>query len=574
VWHRAASTHFTVYGEISPGAVRDLAIRLERLRGVLEHLSPAAKLDAAEPIRVFAFADAAGIAPFLPEGRAAGSVAGFLLPHELGAHAAFVFAAVDDPLGLVVEQYVHYLLHSQLPWLPDWFRTGVAELYGTFETDERESRIGLPSRANLGTLRMLADNRLSAEAIVGRRPRGLGADPAYESSCWALAHYLLIGEGDRQDRARDFVRRLARGEVPGEALGASFGQLVEDLDVKLRAYVESASFTYYGMKLGPDAGIALDSAALLPHEVDAALGELLGRVAPSRRDQARALFEQALAAYPDYAPAIAGRANLLELSGDLAAAISAYERAALADREDFLVHYRYGNALLSTLGNSRPSDEAGRLKLERARAALSRSVELNPGFAPAWARLGFAWGLESTPNPEEVEALERAAALQPGQLDVAFNLVLAYARQGDRAGVDTGIENVHKLGADEARLARAREIRYQLEYRIANRLMKEQNLDDAVALLSRITSDSTDPALRERAAAQLDLVVKVAQHNRFVVAYNAVVAALTQGDAAAGFRALERLREVAKPGIQREIAGDLQLRLIEIEAGVASVTSE
>jgi tetratricopeptide (TPR) repeat protein len=197
---------------------------------------------------------------------------------------------------------------------------------------------------------------------------------------------------------------------------------------------------------------------------------------------------------------------------------------------------------------------------------MERATRLDPDFAQAWVRLGYAHSLEHRPSPAEVETLETAARLLPRRADVAFNLLLAYARAGDRGQAEATRQRLDLLQADAAILARAREIVLQLEFREGTELMRQDRLDDAVAVLAHVQASTRDPDLAERAAEYLGTAAKASRHNRFVEPYNRAVRLLEAGDLEAAVAAIEELAADARPGRQAEAVASLRERLAELRS--------
>ncbi|HXE80151.1 MAG TPA: protein kinase [Vicinamibacterales bacterium] len=143
-------------------------------------------------------------------------------------------------------------------------------------------------------------------------------------------------------------------------------------------------------------------------------------------DRAILLFEKALAIDPEYAAAWAGLGGGYQLKGaqlsmpELLEKAIAYERRALAlDPSLADAHAWLGSALLA-LG--RP-DEA----LE----AFRQAVALEPGQARPWSMLARGYWIGKGRLTEGIEALERAAAINP-QFGYAYlQLAFLYTETGD-----------------------------------------------------------------------------------------------------------------------------------------------
>ncbi|HSL82978.1 MAG TPA: hypothetical protein VLF66_09385, partial [Thermoanaerobaculia bacterium] len=563
-WLRVESDHFTLFGDRPEEELLQTAIELERLRSTLTLLAPGNRLDPYLPARLYLFRSATSFAPFRLPG--AGSMdAGYLLETEEASYGALVGGR---PSYLILRQYVRDFLDRQLPGLPAWLRTGFAEYYGTFEADDTEARIGLPSRRHLDVLSRRAELIPTAELVAMEAPAGeeaaptTGFDPAaegpvaagnedifasfgpptpFESQSWAAVHYLMGGDEGERRRLGDYIRRVVAAEDPLAAFRSALGMEPVAFDRALAEYVRGTTFSYLRVPVERSAK-PLAAEPMTPAEVAYHLGDLLLHLGPSHRDGARQRLRRAVELDPGNGRAWAGLGRLHEAAGDDAATLEAYGKAVALLPDDAGVQVRYGQARLRSLGGRRASDEAGQAAVAAARGAFRRAAELRPGSGEAWAGLGQAGVLAAEPDPEAVAALERALELlPPGRADVLFNLLLARARVGDAAGVDRAIADLRAAGADDTLLVRAREVRLQLTLQEAHRLATNDRLDDAVALLAVVQAESTNPAVSEQAAALFDKLERAERHNRFAEAYTEAVRLYHAGDLEAAAAAVEAM---------------------------------
>ena len=298
--------------------------------------------------------------------------------------------------------------------------------------------------------------------------------------------------------------------------------------------------------------------SLAPHEALYHLGDLLAHASPDRRDDARTHFRRALELAPEHGPSRAGLGYVAELEGDDAAALTHYSQAVQQARGHFLVEYLYGASLVRSFGSRRPAGPDQEALLASGVAALERSVERWQDFAPAWALLGYAHNLDPKASIKGVEALENAHGLLPGRFDVAFNLLLAYARVDNREAADAIVARLRLLGADAATLERSREVILTMDFREAVGLVRQEHVDDAIALFARIQAESRDPALQERASVELEKFESTLQARRFSELYQEAVRLLSAGETKSATAVLGKMEEIARPGRQREAIEKLQ----------------
>lgn len=564
-WIRLETANFTLVSNADEPAVRKVGADLERLRDVIGQLT-SARLDSPVPTILYLFRDDASYAPYKlrRQGRPV-DAAGYLVPHEHGIYAALSGDPRYLPTPIVYRQYIHHLLHAGRSKLPLWFRYGVAELFSTFEADGGEAKIGLPVSGHLFWLQQMPPMPLTRLFAYESLPPGEEGQ-VFAIKSWVVVHYLLIGDAELRHQVPDYLRAIARGTSPAAAWRQAFAVEPAALDAELGVYARGHEFSYLKIPAAATADLTAEAYPLAEHEALFSLGDLLVHTAPERHADAAERFRRAVELAPEHGPSWGGLGYAAELAGDQEAARAHYRKAVTYSSDDPLLQYLYGESLLRALGDERPSDEEGMAELRRAREAMEQATRLRPDFAQAWVRLGYAYSLEPRPSPAEVEALETATRLLPSRTDVAFNLLLAYARAGERAQVEATRQRLDLLEADAATLDRAREVLLQLDFREATELMRQQRMDDAVAVFAYVQATTHDPALAARAAEYLDTAANASRHNRFVEPYNRAVRLLEAGDLAAAAAVIDELAATALPGRQADAVARLREWLEDLRA--------
>lgn len=590
-WGRLDTAHFTFISQLDEQRTRSMASDLERLRTVLSKMAPGQQLSSPNLTYIYLFADYDSFYPFMlrRDGKTLESVA-YFTPHTHANFGALNGSPEVEPTRFLYSQYIHQLLAEQLPQLPIWFRQGVAEYYRTFEADDNGAKIGLPSTQHIrstsfGGNLQLVDAQGEAAPLPELTMKDLlamdhaPADPmmrnTYLAYCWGIVHYMLSDEG-RQGRAQSFVAQVLGGKDHRAAFQDAFAMTPQDLQREVHAYMQRRDFKYLrlAMAIQPTEGALFRP--LPRHEALFYLGDLILHANVERRLDAANYFEAALtlarSAGIDHGPSHAALGEVAELGGDMEAASRSYGLAVEHAGGDALVQFLYGQSLLATLNQRRPTDDEGKARLQQAIASLEVGVEARPDFAEAWANLGFAYGLEESPSGDAVAALSKAQELLPGRTDIALNLLLAHAKEGQRASADSLYQRLEWMGASPSDLGRAREILLQMDYREANRLVRKENrLDDAIALFTRIQAASQDPNLRQRAAERIEKFAKAQSQNRFnqlfLDTWRGVDDAMA-GDAAPDAATMEALKlqletltGLARPGRQQEAVDELRQRL-------------
>ena len=610
-WTRAQSHHFTVYTDAGKTAAQQAALNLEALRGFLVEIAPAGRFDAEVPFHVYLFRDADQLGALMDSSEMGSS--GVLVTTDEGVYGATVWAERGGAARFVNKQYLAWVLKENLPELPVWFHRGLTDFYSTFEIVDGEAHVGKVVPQHLMALRRRALNRrhreelLAAEKAKERTPETgpggshakgeelrpeatsedqdgddgdeliphlvfseTGAGPALDNltavrpADWVLVHYLLLGSDQLRPKVRPYLSAVTAGADPDTAFTDIFGTPREEIAYPLEDYVVQDKHRFLRVPLTGEGPQEVSVQPMPMADVEYRLGALRLRTAPAGNvagmADAEGRFRRALAAEPEHGLARAGLAELAMRRGDLEAAISGYEAAVATRPDDATLRYRLGEARLAALGGRRPSDAAAEAHLEAAVRDLSRTTELAPDFPAGWELLGYALTLAPEPSQRAVSALERAAELRPGRVDVVSNLLLARARVGDRDGVGRAMEKLRQLGADPSVLARGRQTELRLMLYQGQALVRAERLDDAVAVFAQVMAEADDPALADAAARQLEFVAKVTQRNLYASLYQKAEAQIDafHPEAAAS---VEELLALAKPGLQREAAEALAERL-------------
>jgi tetratricopeptide (TPR) repeat protein len=552
-WIRLETANFTLFSNAGEGSTRRVAVDLERLRAALAQLDPGLELSSPSPTFLFVFRDGRSFAPYrlIFEGKPV-DIGGYFL-----ARPEANYVAIDaDPRGnaraIVYHEYLHYVLRNNYPGLPLWLHEGVAELYSTFSAAGGTARVGIPVEEHARWLRenpLIPLAELFAVDVRSRDYNEGARRGVFYAESWALAHYLLAGSEARREQAPRFFQALARGESATAAFRSAFGDEAA-LERELRTYVRTRAYRYLETPVGPETEVAVSVRPLPRPDLLASLGFLLAFLDPSQAPAAAEHFRAALAEKPDHGPALAGLGLIEELAGRPAAAGPFLEKAAAAAPDDFLVQYRYGMNRL---------DQGDPESVRRARDAFVRAVALRPAFGDAWARLAFAIGLAGPITPESLPAFETAHRLLPGRMDVAFNLMLAYARTGQRKKAEEVIDRVIAVHGEPAEAERARAAWTDEIYAEAERLVRQEKLEEAIPLLEEAAAKAPHPDKKQEIGESLAEVRHALAYNRFNERYDQAVALANERKSGEAIAILKELvANAPTPG-----QADMARRLLE-----------
>ena len=495
-WGRVDSENFELFSDLPEPTALGLVGNLEDLRAALAQIFPDADLTSPVPTLMYAFANRESFGPYALDGGP-----DFFAPHIHANFAAVMVSEATSANPIVYRQYIHEVVNDNVPQIPVWLRHGLAEVFSTFESDGSSATVGLPIDDQVG---LLESSPLGLEAVMAMTAYPvdpLTAQP-FVAEAWALAHYLL-SDVDRRKILINWGRSVADGEQPGslvDALGTDLATLETAVDTYAQADLPRGSLDVESSAAGSASWMSMQ-----PNETLFHLGDLLIHTQPDAANESADHFRKALELQPEYAPAMAGLGYVQELTGDLEGACVEYGRALEQLPDAFRLQFLLGECELKLLGKQRPQTPEQEARLERALAAFGRSSELQPEFGEAWARLGYAYNLQARPSAEAIPALERSYELLPDRSDVAYNLLLGYARSGKRDEATQLVEGLPARGADEETLARCREVLYQLDYQAAIGAIRDKQFDEAIELLERV-KESSNPQMRQQALDRLEQI--------------------------------------------------------------------
>jgi tetratricopeptide (TPR) repeat protein len=548
-WIRLETDHFVVFSNAGERVARRTADNLERLRDVLSQIAAGTRLGSPQPMYIYLFSSRIAFAPYKPvfNGKPM-DVDGYFYSRDDAEYMVLRADAGEATDDILYHEYLHYVLRNNYPNLPVWFNEGLAELYSTFQATDDHADLGRPIASHIGWLRensliplvqLFAMDHSSKDYNEGYR-RGV-----FYAESWALVHYLLMGNEARAAQAGPFFQEMAKGTPAPEAFRRTFDTDEATLEKELRDYVHHSLFNYKRFPVAPESKIQARVQPLVWPEPLTRLGDLLMLGDPLQFPEAEKHYRQALAAQPGYGPALGGLCRIEAAQNR--PAVACFEKAVQAAPNDFTLQYEYANLLLQEIDDT---------SLLKARAALSKAVELQPGHARAWMRLGYLLTFKDALEPTDLAVFETAHRLAPNDSAATGNLILAYARLGlsDRAVEVIEKEIVPRGDKEEIRNAWQAWIG-EAGMR-AGTLLEHRKLEESVPLLQAII-DRAPADLTGRVREQLTEVQSALAYNRFVSRYNEAVALVNGGKLEEGRAILQDLAANASTPEKAESANKL-----------------
>ncbi len=570
-WLRVDAAHFTLFSNAPEAATTHLATNLERMQQALAELAPTTTQSAAAPLVFFWFQDEDSYRPYrvtkTPSTEDSSPLdVGFVVPHAQGVYGVIRNSPEGNSVQYFYKQYILYLLHVHLPHLPEWLRQGIAEFYATFELVADEVQIGRFNPSHVKWFSSHASAPIPLPQLFRFQP-GLSLEPdmlLFRAQSWALVHYLMVENLELKPGLVAYAQQTGGGLPHDLAFSQAFSLDEATLQQQLVSYIRGDAFKYLRGKI-QNRPVELQVRALAPAETLYHLGDLIHHVLPAQREAAKAHFERALALAPDHGPTWSSMGQLAEVEERWDDARAAYACAVVALPADPWVHYLYGKSLLQPFKGRRPA-EAELAQVGVALAALQLATTRQPDLAEAWVHLGYAHELSNPPSAAAIPAFEHALELlPPSRTDVVLSLILSYARVGNRQRVDALTAQLRAANADAATLVRAREIQLKLDYQVANQLVRQRELDDAILIYLQILEETQDPALRQLATDQLAKADGAANSLRFGRRYRTAVELLQAQQLDALVPLLAELQAQARSERQKDAAQRLAVKIEEVK---------
>ena len=454
-WLSLRSTNFHVIGDVSAGQLRSVALSLEQFREVVGLLNPAAAGDEdSPPVVVLVFRDTRSYEPFMPlaDGRPVG-VSGFFQGGPDVNYITLTLEAGPDAFPTIFHEYSHMLLRRTFADAPVWFHEGLAEYYSTFEVagNGQSANIGKPVNAHVSLLRRRRLPFARFFAIDRDAPeytRNIIERDVFYAQSWAIVHHAFHGQSKRREQLLDFARQVAAGAAMESTFREVYGTDLRDLEREVRLYLNNFIYEYDLIELSDSIVTRIDPdvTSISDAEADAWLGDLLAHM--DRLDEASARLELALEEDPDLALAHASLGALRLKQERHAEGMAHLEQAFELETNNEAALFSYAYALASQRLQDRDW-------IPRATSALERAVQLRPGYTEAKLLLGYVH-LVNGANQAVRDVLAPLVRAEPTNHRAALRLADALLRMDDIDGARTLLGQVLARTANEDERERAR----------------------------------------------------------------------------------------------------------------------
>ena len=515
-WIEVRTASFTLFGDASESKTKEVGLEMEKLHAVLRALKSDGNVSFPIPTFLYVFKTPQAMEPYLPQGDR--DVISYFFGGQEGNYVELTAAWNSDPRKSVYHNYIYYFLDANFPRQPVWYEQGVAAYYSTFRTDGNEVKTGMIREDFLarlrGTMMMIPLDRLFAADRKSPEYTDEIKRSTFDAESWALVHYLMLGNPDRTPQLGRFLALLQQGQPQDEAFRAAFQTDYATLFGELVGYVRNKRFPYNRrefseLKFPTEA----TTTPMVYGTVLCRLGDLLlhaeGRLADAERYFQAAIDTEA------HADALAGLGMVRLQQEKRAEALELFEKAVATDRADYRAHYYFARLKLDALAKTWtwPITDAERATIEASRAALRKSIALNPEFPEARVELGRSYSVEQPDHLDEgLVQLTIAVRLLPTRADVAGDLAAMSRRKNARS--DAAAPATASASRDEAGKSPDAN-----PLAAVNALVARGKDAEAVAELERLVASSKGED-RQSLEAELRKVRVLRDYNRALALFN------------------------------------------------------
>ncbi len=175
---------------------------------------------------------------------------------------------------VLFHEYVHYLVNRYSEFnYPRWYSEGLATLLGTADIDDTSIILGRPAESYSLAISVGADT--TVRNVVEADPR-MTVGGFYLTS-WLMVHYFLLDStsaATRRGQTLEYLRRFDAGEDPLEAFTASYGVTVDEMQDEITNYTQRRRLTAFRFPRGERGGASTSRRSLDPGEASYLLGNI------------------------------------------------------------------------------------------------------------------------------------------------------------------------------------------------------------------------------------------------------------------------------------------------------------
>lgn len=433
-WIKATSRHFTLVGNADEKQIRKVGAELEKFREAVSRLSGIWQRRFTPPVTVFVFKNNETYEPFKPllQGKPV-EVSGYL---QTNNDSAYITLTTDqrrqNPEAVIFHEYVHFLTGGGQRSLPTWLGEGLAEYFSTFAVASGGKQIVIGRAIPVHLQRLRQSDWIPMQTLLAVEQdsayyRELDKKSIFYAQSWALTHYLMTGDANRQSQFRQFLNALAGGLSAETALSQFFQTSPDNLGATLREYVRrnvlGSQTISFDRKIETDETMTVTT--LGNAELKAHLGDLLWHI--ERTESGEFALERALAVDAHQPLALSSLGMLRIKQKRFAEARQLLQQAIQTGEANFLTFYSHAFACQQEHVDAEgfvsrfPTETVNEM-----RDSLNRARELMPNFADPYKALAFIHLAQRENADEALALIQRARELAPDREDFLYTQAQIY----------------------------------------------------------------------------------------------------------------------------------------------------
>ena len=462
-WINLTTKNFNIISNADEGPTRRLALRLEQFHFVFSKLFNL-PLERAVPTTVMVFKHDASFKPYKPlyNGKPSNVAGYFQSGEDENLIAVDISAHTERPMSLIYHEYTHLLTSVTPRQWPVWLKEGLAELYSSFEVEDKKVTLGQPISRHVMLLRDntfiplqdLLNVRHGSPIYNERDKQGI-----FYAESWALSHYLMFGDKNiRQPQLAEFADLINKGVADDRAFAQAFKVSPAEMEKQIRSYVSRNMYTINIYTLPSTEGekeIAIRPVS--EGEAQFYLGNLLART--KRLDEAEVLFKQAVSLEPELPRPYEGLGFVAMRRNNFNEALEQFKQAATRGSKNHLAHYYYADSLRRQAAGAIDPAVAQTIAEE-----LRTSIKLMPGFAYSHAALGFLSLATGQNLKEGADSVKIAIRLAPQNKSLILNLANLQTRMKEYESAKKTLEPLLAADADSGLKTAAESMMKMIEY--------------------------------------------------------------------------------------------------------------
>jgi hypothetical protein len=476
-WTYAASDHFEVYTTSGGKQAREALAYFERVHAFFAdflHLTP----QQSRPTRVIVFSGDREFKPYRLNEAA-------IAYYRAGPDRDYIVMQSFDPEAypIVVHEYAHLIVRHSGRSYPTWLNEGLAEFFSTLSPLGGKMTIG---RVPLGRLRELS---VSGLLPLGRLIGVTSESPEYNTAnragvfyaeSWALAHMLWMQDGYR-GKTQAFLDAVAHGSSVENAFQSVFARPMAQVASDLALYVKSTTFKFFTSNYrDPKPASEYDVRPVPAFEARLMTATLLAE-GRETETAARTALSALEAEQPDNAAVLEARAYLELWHGHEEAAAPFMSRAIAKGSRNASIYRDYAMTVAS------PAEAAS--LLEKAAALDPSNIEVGIRYAEALLREQRA--------ADALKALERIKDLPLDEAFMFFQVAAnAYLANDEFDNAKASAAKAVQYAEPGREAAYAEQLAKRIDDFVARRAAAQESIRNAPA-----ATDASTPARAAESAA-------------------------------------------------------------------------